>query len=77
MKRWVEEDWNNIIFHNPLTPKFSDIFYADVRRVQQTHDVKQWLHKCKITMNLNIRDQSQARSSIVHSPGFICGEIWC
>ena len=55
MKRWVEEDWNNIIFHNPLTPQFSDIFYADVRRVQQTPDVKHWLHKCKITMNLNIR----------------------
>ena len=48
MKKWVEEDWNDI-FHNPPTPGSSGkILYADVHRAQQTLDVKHWLHKCKI-----------------------------
>ena len=50
MKKWIEEDWNNV-FHNPPTPGSSGkILYADVHKAQQTPDVKQWLHKCKTTL---------------------------
>ena len=52
MKRWVEEDWNNI-FHNPLTPgSYGKILYADVHRAQKTLDVKHWLNKCRTLINV-------------------------
>ena len=50
MKKWVEEDWNDI-FHNPPTPGSSGkILYVDVHRTLQTTHVKHWLHKCKTAL---------------------------
>ena len=50
MKKWVEEDWNNV-FHNPPTPASSSkILYADKYRDQQTPDVKCWPNRCKTTL---------------------------
>ena len=50
MKKWVEDDWNNIFF-NPSTARSScKILYGDVHRAQQTPDVKRWLHKSKTTL---------------------------
>ena len=50
MKKWVEEDWNNI-FHNPAIPGSSDkIPFTSMHRAQQTPDAMQWLHKCKATL---------------------------
>ena len=50
MKKWVEEDWNNILLYPPTARSSSKILYADVHRAQQTPYVKHWLHKCKTTL---------------------------
>ena len=60
IKKWVEEDWNNI-FHNPSTPGSSGkMFHANMYRLQQTPDEKHWLHKCKLTL-INIPGSTTSR----------------
>ena len=50
MKKWIQEDWNNI-FHNSPPPRSSGkILYADMHRAQQTPDLNCWLHKCRTTL---------------------------
>ena len=49
------------IFHNPPIPGYSgEILYADVHRVQQTPDEKQWLYKCK-TSPINVSGGATSR----------------
>ena len=64
MKRWIQEDWNNMFLNPPTPGSTGKMLFADVHPAQQTDGVKVLLSRCKTKLK-NIPGGTTSRIQVL------------